>query len=109
VVEEGKRYLFVIAPFGFLEFGTTPKLDQFKFEAEGYDEWGVFFDGVAYDIPMDKENRVFKHNVPRAIFTHPDRGVRLKAKGIESGVVDLRVVGVAVVDAELIYNGIWVA
>jgi len=56
VKAEGKRYLFVIAPFGFLEFATTPKLDQFKFEAEGYDEWGVFFNGITYDIPMDKEN-----------------------------------------------------
>ena len=107
VATEGQRYLFVIAPFGFLEFATTPKLDQFKFEAEGYDEWGVFFNGITYDIPMDKENRIYRHNVPRAIFTHPDRGIRLKAKAIGSGVVDLRVVGVAIVDSELIYNGIW--
>jgi len=89
----GSRTMMLIFKDGIVEYGTVPKVNQFRAYTEKV-TYAPFTVNTLVDKTLDRYGKLFVYETPFAIPVWYDFGVKLEAMPQVSGTSDLRLMGV---------------
>lgn len=106
---DNQRALLVIMKDGLVEVGTTPSTDQFKLWTEVQSRYGVYTIHPLVDQPIELGKTIYRYTTPGVIPVYHDLGIMWGFIPKRSGTVDMRLIGIAFFEHDLLANFKWVS
>jgi len=107
--ESGKRALLVIMQNGLIEIGTTPVIDQFKLWTEVTSIYGIYTVHPLIDLPIESGKMVYQYPTLGVIPVFHNIGIQWSFMPKYSGTVNIRLIGIAFCEYDLVANLMWIA
>jgi len=89
----GQHSFMVIAQNGIVEVGSTPSFNQFKYETEVANKYGVVAVHPLTDVSIVEEKPIYQYPTLGMIPVFHDLGIKISAMPVASRTADVRLVG----------------
>jgi len=104
------QYSFVlIFNNGVIEVGSTPKIDQFRLESQGKQDYGAYAVEPLVDIPVEPNKAIYQYPTPLgALWVDHLSGVRWRVRARESGTATIKLLGMVFYEHDFFSSTKWV-